>query len=57
MPVPGSDAYKELEKNPEKFFVRSITTQSQAVVGISLLEILSSHSSHEVYLGLLADAG
>ncbi|CAD6228766.1 unnamed protein product [Miscanthus lutarioriparius] len=51
MPVPGSDAYKELEKNPEKFFVRSITTQFQAVVGISLLEILSSHSSDEVYLG------
>ncbi|ONM35730.1 Linoleate 9S-lipoxygenase 1 [Zea mays] len=51
MPVPGSDAYKELEKNPEKFFVRSITAQFQAVVGISLLEILSSHSSDEVYLG------
>jgi hypothetical protein len=29
----------------------TITSQAQAIVGISLLEILSSHSSNEVYLG------
>jgi len=51
MPVPGSDEYAELGKNPEKVFVRTITSQFQALVGISLLEILSSHSSDEVYLG------
>ncbi|CAO2195538.1 unnamed protein product [Urochloa humidicola] len=51
MPEPGTEAYKELERDPERFFVRSITSQFQAVVGISLLEILSSHSSDEVYLG------
>ncbi|CAO2172364.1 unnamed protein product [Urochloa humidicola] len=51
MPVPGTEEYKELERNPEKVFVRTITSQFQALVGISLLEILSSHSSDEVYLG------
>ncbi|PAN27114.1 hypothetical protein PAHAL_5G059900 [Panicum hallii] len=51
MPVPGTEAYAELERDPERFFVRSITCQFEAVVGITLLEILSSHSSDEVYLG------
>ncbi|ONM35740.1 lipoxygenase2 [Zea mays] len=51
MPAPGSDEYAELERKPEKVFVRTITSQFQALVGISLLEILSSHSSDEVYLG------
>ncbi|CAL4953286.1 unnamed protein product [Urochloa decumbens] len=51
MPVPGTEEYAELERNPEKVFVRTITSQFQALVGISLLEILSSHSSDEVYLG------
>jgi hypothetical protein len=51
MPVPGSKEYAELECNPEKVFLRTITSQFQALVGLSLLEILSSHSSDEVYLG------
>ncbi|OEL34525.1 Linoleate 9S-lipoxygenase 2 [Dichanthelium oligosanthes] len=50
MPVPGTKEYAELEKNPEKVFLRTITSQFQALVGLSLLEILSSHSD-EVYLG------
>ncbi|KAF8664094.1 hypothetical protein HU200_055005 [Digitaria exilis] len=51
MPVPGTNEYAELERDPEKVFLRTITSQFQALVGISLLEILSSHSSDEVYLG------
>ncbi|KAJ1286609.1 hypothetical protein BS78_03G365300 [Paspalum vaginatum] len=51
MPEPGTKEYAELESDPERFFLHSITSQFQAVVGISLLEILSSHSSDEVYLG------
>ena len=51
MPEPGSKEYAELEREPEKVFVRTITSQMQAIVGISLLEILSKHSSDEVYLG------
>jgi linoleate 9S-lipoxygenase len=42
---------EELQRDPEKVSVRTITSQVQAIVGISLLEILSSHSSNEVYLG------
>ena len=51
MPEPGSKEYAELEREPEKVFLRTITSQMQAIVGISLLEILSKHSSDEVYLG------
>ncbi|TVU36211.1 hypothetical protein EJB05_18135 [Eragrostis curvula] len=51
MPVPGTPEYEELERDPEKVFVRTITCQFQAIIGITLLEILSSHSSDEIYLG------
>lgn len=51
MPEPGTKEYAQLEREPEKVFVRTITSQMQAIVGMSLLEILSKHSSDEVYLG------
>ncbi|KAL6614019.1 hypothetical protein ACP70R_036289 [Stipagrostis hirtigluma subsp. patula] len=51
MPEPGTEEYRMLESDPEKVFIRTITCQFQALVGISLLEILSSHSSDEIYLG------
>jgi linoleate 9S-lipoxygenase len=51
MPEKGSEEYEELARDPEKVFLRTITNQFQALVGISLLEILSKHSSDEVYLG------
>lgn len=51
MPELGSKEYAELEENPEKFFIRTITSQFQTILGISLLEILSKHSSDEIYLG------
>ncbi|TVU36207.1 hypothetical protein EJB05_18131 [Eragrostis curvula] len=51
MPKPDTERYAELEHNPEKVFVRTITSRLQALIGVSLLEILSSHSSDEVYLG------
>ncbi|KQK13307.1 linoleate 9S-lipoxygenase 2 [Brachypodium distachyon] len=51
MPKPGSEEYALLEREPEKVFIRTITNQLQAIIGISLLEILSKHSSDEIYLG------
>ncbi|KAL6637504.1 hypothetical protein ACP70R_025076 [Stipagrostis hirtigluma subsp. patula] len=51
MPEPGTEEYRMLESDPEKVFIRTITCQFQALVGVSLLEILSSHSSDEIYLG------
>ncbi|XP_072990735.1 linoleate 9S-lipoxygenase 6-like [Typha latifolia] len=51
MPEPGTAEYAELEKNPDKVFLSSITSQLQTILGVSLIEILSTHSSDEVYLG------
>ncbi|KAJ1380913.1 PLAT/LH2 domain [Sesbania bispinosa] len=51
MPEKGTPEYDELVANPEKAFLRTITAQLQTLVGISLIEILSRHSSDEVYLG------
>ncbi|TXG66020.1 hypothetical protein EZV62_007295 [Acer yangbiense] len=43
--------YAELESNPDKAFLKTITSQLQTVVGNSVIEILSRHSTDEVYLG------
>ncbi|KAK3146378.1 hypothetical protein QOZ80_3BG0265360 [Eleusine coracana subsp. coracana] len=51
MPEPGTKEYAELEKDPELGFIHTITSQIQTIIGISLLEVLSKHSSDEVYLG------
>ncbi|CAO1943772.1 unnamed protein product [Urochloa humidicola] len=54
MPEPGTKEYAQLEKGQEeadKVFIRTITAQLQSILGISLIEILSKHSSDEVYLG------
>ncbi|KAK9725482.1 hypothetical protein RND81_05G146800 [Saponaria officinalis] len=51
MPQPGTPEYAELERDPEKAFLRTITAQFQTLLGVSLIEILSRHASDEVYLG------
>ncbi|KAJ6682994.1 LIPOXYGENASE [Salix koriyanagi] len=51
MPEEGTAAYEELKSNPDKAFLKTITAQLQTLLGISLIEILSRHSSDEVYLG------
>ncbi|XP_023545235.1 linoleate 9S-lipoxygenase 6-like [Cucurbita pepo subsp. pepo] len=51
MPEVGSSEYKELEANPEKAYLRTINSQIQFLLGMSLIEILSRHASDEVYLG------
>jgi len=51
MPEPGTPEFDQLIANPERAFLRTITSQVQALVGISLIELLSRHSSDEVYLG------
>ncbi|MQM17272.1 hypothetical protein Taro_050241 [Colocasia esculenta] len=56
MPEPGSREYAELETNPDGFFLKTITSQVQTILGISLIEILSRHSSDEVYLGQRASS-
>ncbi|XP_027353567.1 probable linoleate 9S-lipoxygenase 5 [Abrus precatorius] len=51
MPDEGTAEYDELVANPDKAFLKTITAQLQTLIGISLIEILSRHSSDEVYLG------
>ncbi|XP_021282192.1 linoleate 9S-lipoxygenase 6-like [Herrania umbratica] len=51
MPEKGTPEYAELEKNPEKVFFRTITSQLQTFIGMSVVEVLSKHASDEVYLG------
>ncbi|XP_077254227.1 putative linoleate 9S-lipoxygenase 5 [Tasmannia lanceolata] len=51
MPSPGSPEYAELARNPDTVFLRTITSQLQTLLGVSLIEILSKHTSDEVYLG------
>lgn len=51
MPEPSSPEYDELTSNPEKIFLKTITPQLQTLLGLSIIEILSRHSSDEVYLG------
>ncbi|KAL3505902.1 hypothetical protein ACH5RR_031284 [Cinchona calisaya] len=51
MPAPGTPEYAELESNPDLAFLKTITAQFQTLLGISLIEILSRHSSDEIYLG------
>ncbi|KAI3676060.1 hypothetical protein L1987_85656 [Smallanthus sonchifolius] len=51
MPEPNTPEYDELKDNPDKVFLRTITPQLQSLLGIALIELLSRHSSDEVYLG------
>lgn len=51
MPEPGTPEYAELESNPDVAYLKTITAQFQTLLGVSLIEILSRHSSEEIYLG------
>ncbi|KAL9680853.1 hypothetical protein QQ045_012633 [Rhodiola kirilowii] len=48
MPQPGSVEYAELESNPDLAFLKTITAQLQTLLGVSLIEGLSRHSSDEI---------
>lgn len=51
MPEPGTPEYAELESNPDLAFLKTITAQFQTLLGVSLIEVLSRHTSDEIYLG------
>lgn len=56
MPEPGTEEYEELKTNPEKAYLRTITSQIQTIAGVALIEILSRHASDEIYLGQRTNA-
>ena len=51
MPEEGTPDYEELKTNPDRAFLKRFTSQLLTVLGISLVEVLSRHSSDEIYLG------
>lgn len=51
MPKPGTPEFAELESDPDLAYLKTITAQLQTLLGVSLIEILSRHSSDEIYLG------
>ena len=55
MPEKGTREYAKLEENPKeafsKTFFETFTPKIQFLAGIFMLEILSKHTSDEVYLG------
>ncbi|KAK3418575.1 hypothetical protein EUGRSUZ_H04500 [Eucalyptus grandis] len=51
IPEEGTPEYEELQTNRERALLKTITPQILSLLGISLVEILSTHSPDEVYLG------
>lgn len=51
MPEPGTPEYEELKTDPDLAYLKTITAQFQTLLGVSLIEVLSRHSTEEVYLG------
>lgn len=51
MPQQGSPDFEELKSNPDKVYLHTISDRSHALLGMTLLEVLSRHASDEVYLG------
>ncbi|CAH1443655.1 unnamed protein product [Lactuca virosa] len=51
MPEPDTPEYDELLEDPDNVFLKTVTAQLQSLIGIALIEILSSHPAEEVYLG------
>ncbi|KAH0731603.1 hypothetical protein KY289_002791 [Solanum tuberosum] len=51
MPEPGSPEYEELKTNPDKVFLKTTVPPLQTLLEISILKVLSRHSSDTLYLG------
>nr|XP_043619421.1 probable linoleate 9S-lipoxygenase 5 [Erigeron canadensis] len=51
MPEPDTPEYDELKDDPKKFFLKTVSPQLQSLLSVTLIEILSRHTSDEIYLG------
>ncbi|XP_028795395.1 probable linoleate 9S-lipoxygenase 5 [Neltuma alba] len=51
IPEEGTSEYEELVTNPESSFLKTITPKFETLLDLSIIEILSGHTSDEVYLG------
>ena len=51
IPEPGTEEWEQLQKDPERFYLDSISNETQAASVMSTIEILSTHALDEEYLG------
>jgi hypothetical protein len=51
VPEPGTKEWELLQKDPERFYLDSISSETQATSVMSTIEILSTHALDEEYLG------
>ncbi|KAK4269148.1 hypothetical protein QN277_022340 [Acacia crassicarpa] len=51
VPEKETEEYEEMEKNPELAFLKTITPKFETLLDLSIIEILSGHTTDEVYLG------
>ncbi|KAI5071291.1 hypothetical protein GOP47_0013542 [Adiantum capillus-veneris] len=51
IPEEGDEEHHLMLSNPEGFFFRAVSTRTQAIIVMAILEILSTHANDEEYLG------
>lgn len=51
IPYPDTPEYASFLENPEVFFLSSVASPIQAILGLAVIELLSTHASNEEYLG------
>ncbi|XP_021852191.2 probable linoleate 9S-lipoxygenase 5 isoform X1 [Spinacia oleracea] len=51
MPQPNTPEFEELKTNPDGVFFKTVLSQARTLAAISVIELISGHSSEEVYLG------
>ncbi|KAG0562282.1 hypothetical protein KC19_9G133500 [Ceratodon purpureus] len=51
IPSQGTPEFYELQHDPEAFYLSTISNETQATVIMTTTEVLSTHSSHEEFLG------
>lgn len=51
IPEKGSEEYSEMLSDADAYFLRTVSTPRQATLIMAVLEILSQHAKHEVYIG------
>ncbi|KAG4193052.1 hypothetical protein ERO13_A07G196300v2 [Gossypium hirsutum] len=51
VPEEGTMEFAEFLKDPDKYFLNMLSDRFEASLGIALMEVLSRHTSEEVYLG------
>lgn len=51
IPEEGDNEHQLMLANPEGFFLRAVSTRTQSIIVMAILEILSTHANDEEYLG------